>query len=132
MTGALIAAVGAFLSIFAPNIFVLVLTFSVLVGLGFGMVLLPSIISVTMYFAKRRALATGIAVSGSGIGTFVFAPIMSGLVVEFGWRGTMLAITAFSINTTFIAGLFRPLHVVFEEPVKKGQRVRECSCNELQ
>ena len=38
------------------------------------MIYLPSIISVSYYFEKRRALATGIAVCGAGVGCFVFAP----------------------------------------------------------
>ena len=35
---------------------------------------LPSIVIVGYYFDKKRAFATGIAVCGSGIGTFLFAP----------------------------------------------------------
>ena len=37
-----------------------------LIGLGFGLIYLPAIVSVSMYFEKRRAFATGIAVCGSG------------------------------------------------------------------
>ena len=37
-------------------------------GIGFGMMYLPSIVVVGFYFDKKRALATGIAVCGSGIG----------------------------------------------------------------
>ena len=44
-------------------------------GVGFGLMYLPSIVMVGYYFDKRRALATGIAVCGSGIGSFVFAPL---------------------------------------------------------
>lgn len=35
-------------------------------GLGFGMIYLPSIVSVGYYFERRRALATGVALCGSG------------------------------------------------------------------
>ena len=35
-------------------------------GFGFGLIYLPAIVSVSMYFEKRRAFATGIAVCGSG------------------------------------------------------------------
>jgi MFS family permease len=38
------------------------------------------------YFDKKRAMATGIAVCGSGIGTFIFAPLASYLVQEYTWR----------------------------------------------
>ena len=36
---------------------------------------LPSIVIVGYYFDKKRAFATGLAVCGSGIGTFLFAPL---------------------------------------------------------
>ena len=39
------------------------------------------------YFEQRRALATGIACCGSGIGAFCFAPLCEYLLEEFGWRG---------------------------------------------
>jgi hypothetical protein len=31
-----------------------------------------------MYFEKKRAFATGIAVCGSGLGTFIMAPVTKG------------------------------------------------------
>ena len=50
-------------------------------GFGFGLVYLPSVISVSYYFEKRRALATGIGVCGAGVGCFVFAPV-AGLLLD--------------------------------------------------
>ena len=44
-------------------------------GISFGLMYLPSIVIVGYYFDKKRAFATGIAVCGSGIGTFLFAPL---------------------------------------------------------
>ena len=44
-------------------------------GFGFGLVYLPSVISVSYYFERKRAMATGIAVCGAGVGTMVFAPL---------------------------------------------------------
>ncbi|RPD55506.1 MFS general substrate transporter [Lentinus tigrinus ALCF2SS1-7] len=45
------------------------------VGLGVGMLFIPSLSIVSHHFRKRRALATGIAVSGASCGGIVF-PIM--------------------------------------------------------
>lgn len=45
------------------------------VGLGVGMLFLPSLSIVAHHFRNRRALATGIAVSGASCGGVVF-PIM--------------------------------------------------------
>ena len=59
----------------ATTIVVLYFTIGVLTGLGFGLIYLPAIVSVSIYFEKKRAFATGIAVCGSGLGTFIFAPL---------------------------------------------------------
>ena len=42
----------------------------IIVGVGDGLLFLPSIVIVSQYFDKKRALATGIASMGSSIGTF--------------------------------------------------------------
>ena len=50
-------------------------------GLGLGLVYLPAMVCISYYFEKRRAFATGIAVAGSGIGSFSLAPLFT-LVVS--------------------------------------------------
>lgn len=84
-------------------------------GLGFGLIYLPAIVSVTCYFEKLRSLATGIAVCGSGLGTLVFAPFIEYLIVEFGWRGAMLITSALLLNCIIFGVMFRPL-----EPIRKA------------
>ena len=59
-------------------------------GFGLGLIYLPAIVSVTYYFERKRAFATGLAVCGSGIGTFIFAPLSQMLLDEYGWRGATL------------------------------------------
>ena len=38
-----------------------------LVGVGNGLMYVTSMVTVQHYFSKRRAMATGLAVSGSGV-----------------------------------------------------------------
>lgn len=78
-------------------------------GFGFGLIYLPAIVSVTCYFEKKRSFATGIAVCGSGIGTFIFAPLTEALVSTYSWRGALLVITAITLNCVIFGALFRPL-----------------------
>jgi len=81
---------------------------------------LPAIVSVTCYFEKKRSLATGIAVCGSGLGTFVFAPLIEYLIVEYGWRGAILIIAGLVLNCTFLGALFRPVpDVRVSKPVSR-------------
>ena len=78
-------------------------------GLGLGMIYLPSIVMVSQYFSKRRALATGIAVCGSGVGTFIFAPLTNALLAQFAWKGTVLIDAAILLNCIPCGLIFRPL-----------------------
>lgn len=59
-------------------------------GLGFGLIYLPAVVCVGYYFETKRSLATGIAVCGSGVGTFAFAPLASKLLEMYGWQGANL------------------------------------------
>ena len=72
------ASFGLAISALTPNIAVLYVTIGVMTGVGFGFIYLPAIVSVSVYFEKKRAFATGIAVCGSGLGTFIMAPVTSG------------------------------------------------------
>ena len=61
------------------------------------------------YFEKHRALATGLASCGSGIGTFVFAPLSVLLIHTYAWKGGMLIISGVVLNGVVYAMLFRPI-----------------------
>ncbi|XP_003367103.1 conserved hypothetical protein, partial [Trichinella spiralis] len=56
-----------------------------------------------------RALATGIAVSGSGFGTFVFAPMTVALIDHFGWQGVLWILAGFIANCAVCGALLWPL-----------------------
>lgn len=60
-----------------------VITFA---GIGFGMMYLPAVVGVGFYFEKKRAIATGVAVCGTGIGTLCMAPFGTFLLHQFDWR----------------------------------------------
>lgn len=109
IVGAVLASLGMVASAFARNVVTLYFTIGIGTGLGFGLIYLPAIVSVTCYFEKYRSLATGIAVCGSGLGTFIFAPFTEWLVSKFGWRGAMLIIGALVMNCVIFGILFRPL-----------------------
>nr|KAI8746188.1 monocarboxylate transporter 14-like [Biomphalaria glabrata] len=112
MVGTVIASTGFITSAFAPNIYVLIFTYGVVGGVGIGMVFLPAIIVVGLYFNKKRAIATGIATSGSGVGTFVYAYVTNLLLNYFSWRGTVLIHGGLILNCLVCAMCFRPLSLM--------------------
>lgn len=71
-------------------------------GSGFGLIYLPAIVIITQYFTKRLALATGLAVSASGIGSALFAPVTEYLIRYAGWRYAMKVVSFI----LFASGLF--------------------------
>lgn len=107
--GSLLATFGLIISTMAPNITFLYFSVGICTGTGFGLMYLPAIVCVTCYFEKKRAFATGIAVCGSGIGTFLLAPITEWMVTELGWKGAMLVTAGFVLNCCVFGALFRPL-----------------------
>lgn len=98
-----------FVSVFAQNVTTLYFTIGIGTGFGFGLIYLPAIVSVTNYFKDKRSLATGIAVCGSGLGTFIFSPITEMLINEFNWRGSLMILSAIVLNCMFFGAMFRPL-----------------------
>lgn len=109
IAGAVLAAAGLALSTLASSIAVLYFTVGILTGLGFGLIYLPAIVSVSIYFEKRRAFATGIAVCGSGLGTFIMAPVTKGLITYLGWKGAMLVTACLVLGVVVFGCLMRPL-----------------------
>src|SRR6202051_5092248 len=62
------------------------------VGLGVGCAYVPAIGAVQRWFVRRRGFASGLAVSGIGVGTLVMPPLASLLIESLGWRGGYLAL----------------------------------------
>ncbi|XP_005565970.2 monocarboxylate transporter 12 isoform X1 [Macaca fascicularis] len=109
MLGGLLASTGLILSSFATSLKHLYLTLGVLTGLGFALCYSPAIAMVGKYFSRRKALAYGIAMSGSGIGTFILAPVVQLLIEQFSWRGALLILGGFVLNLCVCGALMRPI-----------------------
>lgn len=62
------------------------------VGLGIGCAYVPAIGAVQRWFVKRRGFASGIAVSGIGVGTLAMPPLASWLIGILGWRDAYLVL----------------------------------------
>ncbi|XP_069105357.1 monocarboxylate transporter 12-like [Argopecten irradians] len=118
-TGALTASIGFFLSSFAPNLDVMFVCYGIMGGFGFGMFYLPAIVTIGVYFDSRRALATGLALCGSGVGALVFAPITRLLLETYGWRGSMWIVSAITLNGVIFSTTYRPLKT--EKEIKNNK-----------
>ncbi|XP_071370384.1 monocarboxylate transporter 12-B-like [Centroberyx affinis] len=107
--GGLLSSTGLVLSSFAPSLEYLYIFLGILTGLGFALSYTPAIAMVGRYFSERKALAYGIAMSGSGIGTFILAPVVQLLIEHYSWRGALLILGGFVSNLCVCGALMRPL-----------------------
>jgi OFA family oxalate/formate antiporter-like MFS transporter len=60
------------------------------VGLGVGCSYVPVLGAVQRWFVRRRGFASGLAVSGIGVGTLVMPPLASLFIEILGWRNAYL------------------------------------------
>ena len=130
IVGGLIASFGFVTSAFAPNIEVLCITFGLIAGFGLSMVYVPAVIIVAFYFHKKRAFATGLAVAGSGIGTFLFAPLTEWLIEMYTWKGALIVIGGIMLNIVACGAVFRPLEATLGRKKKPLLDQEETSITE--
>jgi len=106
--GSIVAAVGLLGASFAVGIKTLILCYSVITGMGFGLMYLPSIVIVSQHFTARRALATGIVLCAAGAGTFLFAPLIEQLVEQLKWRGAMRVLSGTCLSCVLCGAAMIP------------------------
>jgi MFS family permease len=75
-------------------------------GIGVGFAYVPAIGAVQRWFVRRRGFASGLAVSGIGVGTLVMPKIAEWLIEGMGWRGAFLMLGLFAILGGGLAALF--------------------------
>ncbi|XP_034937463.1 monocarboxylate transporter 9-like [Chelonus insularis] len=105
--GGLISGTGFILSSFGNSIEVMYLTFGILAGVGLGLCYVTAVVSVAYWFDKKRSLAVSLGACGTGIGTFVYAPMTTFFISEYGWRGTCLLLAGTFFNMIVCGTIMR-------------------------
>ena len=65
-------------------------------------------IVINQYFEKKRGIANGIALSGSGFGSMAIPPLMLYALDTYGLEGTLLIMGGIALNICVCGMLFRP------------------------
>eukprot|EP00092_Neocalanus_flemingeri_P039693 GFUD01043225.1.p1 GENE.GFUD01043225.1~~GFUD01043225.1.p1 ORF type:complete len:450 (+),score=115.12 GFUD01043225.1:98-1447(+) len=108
MVGAVISAAGLLVASYATGIWTLLLGYSVITGLGFGLMYLPSVVIVSKHFLVRRSLATGIVLCAAGVGTFIMAPLAQLMMEQWGWRGSMRGLAGLCLGCVLCGAAMSP------------------------
>ncbi|CAC5426294.1 unnamed protein product [Mytilus coruscus] len=119
MGGTLISVIGLLVSTVSPNVEVLIITFGIITGIGFGLIYLPSIVIIGYWFEKKRAFATGMALCGSGIGTLLFSSFNKYIFEEYDIKNGTVILAGVVLQCAICGACYRPLY-----KAKRTQRMK--------
>lgn len=104
-TGTFLTVFGLMMTSICSKYWQLILAQGICVGLGSGCLFIPSIAVVATYFTTKRALATGIAVSGSSVGGIIYPITFRKLQpsIGFGWTTRVLAFITLALLVVSMA-----------------------------
>lgn len=95
--GMLLVGAGLILASQARTIVEVYAAYGLGVGLGVGCAYVPAIGAVQRWFVRRRGFASGLAVSGIGVGTLVMPPLAAWLIAALGWRDAYLVLGGLAV-----------------------------------
>ncbi|CAF2326798.1 unnamed protein product [Rotaria sp. Silwood2] len=107
--GSIGAATCMVLSTFSPNVWAMMVIYGIFGGVFFGMVYLPSVVMVSFYFDKKRAIANGLVTAGTGIGALSFGPLANFLMGKLGWKMGMLIFAGIMLTCIAFGAIMQPL-----------------------
>ena len=134
MGGAVVTSVMYIITAFSPNIYVMMATYGVIGGIfiinlnyntleknlnnsiinikgvSTGCTYIASLIIIAEYFDKKRGIATGVCMAGSGVGSFVFPPLVGYLIQSNDWKFTMSICACIIFQSCVCGALLRPLN----------------------
>ena len=84
LIGGLLVSLGWILSSFAPNIFILTITYGLISGAGVGIVYGVPLTVVARWFPEKKGLAVGLVLIGFGLSPLITAPLARILVEQHG------------------------------------------------
>jgi MFS family permease len=97
VAGMVLVGLGLAIAGQAQSLTQIYLAYGLGVGLGVGASYVPVLGAVQRWFVKRRGFASGLAVSGIGVGTLVMPPLASFLIEAIGWRHAYLALGGLAV-----------------------------------
>ena len=112
--GTIINFAGYMLCSFCTELWQLYCTLGLMVGTGFAFIFNPSIVILSSWFVKYRAISSGVTICGAGIGGVAFALGAQDLInskSDFRWAMRMLAIVTLCLNCFVVALMRERVHV---------------------
>ncbi|XP_055642216.1 monocarboxylate transporter 7 [Toxorhynchites rutilus septentrionalis] len=109
LIGAVLYVSGSFLTIFVRSTNELLLSFSVLQGAGFGLMIPVSYTTFNAYFVEKRVLMMSISQTLIGLGTMFYPIFIQRTMEAFGFRGCMAVLAAVNSHTLVAMLVMHPV-----------------------
>ncbi|KAK3051299.1 hypothetical protein LTR09_007695 [Extremus antarcticus] len=118
MTGSVLIVLGMMMLSLARTYWQILLAQSICVGAGSGMLFTPSLAQVTILFSRRRPIALGMSMIGTGLGGILYPIVFRQLepTLGFGWATRVIAFIALGTLSVAVVVL------CWRKPAKKPPR----------
>jgi predicted MFS family arabinose efflux permease len=101
-SGAFFIVFGMYMTSICTSYWQVMLAQGVCVGLGSGLLFVPSVAIVSTYFTTKKSLATGIAASGSSLGGVIYPVVFTSLQPQVGFRNATIVIASIMLATMVV------------------------------
>lgn len=107
--GGILVATGVILTSAVRYMWQMIITYSILAGLGLGLLNPATFVAVNSYFNYHRGRAVGLGLAGTGLGQMAMPLVVRALMDEYGFIGTVLILGGLSLHSLVGASLFQPV-----------------------
>lgn len=90
--GMVVAGAGMIVAGASHHILGVYLGYGLGVGLGVGLAYVPAVGALQRWFVRRRGVASGLAVTGLGVGTLIMPPLAAWLTAAFNWHVSFIVL----------------------------------------
>ncbi|XP_060082442.1 monocarboxylate transporter 13-like [Ylistrum balloti] len=108
VSGGILMVIGIFLSAFMTSLSWIIFTFGVVAGFGAGIQYTSMYITIGYNFKRNINLALGFALSGCGIGTFVFTPVFAYIMTVYSLEGIFICLAGLSLQSIVFSVMIFP------------------------
>lgn len=109
VAGSLMISLGLMLSSMTTTLNQVIFTYSLLVGVGLGLIAPAIFMAVSSYFTTRKSRAIGLSMAGTCVGQMFLPQVVGVLLSEYGFKGTVLVMGSLALHGVLGAMLFQPV-----------------------
>jgi len=120
----------ALIPVFANQLWILFLLFLLIGSLGAGANALPYLRTISAWFDRRRGLAIGIAMGGSGMGFVYVPPMVQHMIDSYGWRSGYYLLAAVTLAVAVPLVYFVLREAPAEREIEDSDELRQGTIGE--